>query len=58
LIIDTASITDARVPARLEITSAETTVNGMVCPAVEDRKRKTMDTNGNPTQRKVITLDL
>jgi hypothetical protein len=36
--MDTASITEARVPAKLDTTIAETTVNGIGGPVLGDKK--------------------
>ncbi len=58
LTMDTASITEARVPPRLETTSDEMTVNEMACPVPVDRKRNRTEINGSPIQRETITFDL
>ncbi len=56
--MDTASITEASVPPRLEATIDEMTANGMACPVLEDRKRNRIEIIGKPIQRKTIASDL
>jgi hypothetical protein len=55
----TASMTEAKVPARLETTIEETRVNGMFCPEMlADTKRNSNAIIGKPIHRKIMTLDL
>jgi hypothetical protein len=53
----TASMTEAKVPARLETTIEETRVNG-IFELLSDTKRNSNAIIGKPIHRKIMTLDL